>query len=103
MALTLTQGVDHVFPRSRRARESEPAKLRLLNGFELARGRRPITLPMSGQRLVAFLALTDRLALRGYVAGTLWPEASEEHAAASLRSGLWRLHQLVPDLVSCTL
>jgi DNA-binding SARP family transcriptional activator len=102
MALTLTRSVDHAFPRSRPARESESPKLRLLNGFHLALDRRVIELPMSAQRLVAFLALTDRLALRGYVAGTLWPEASEEHAAASLRSVLWRLHQLAPDLVNST-
>lgn len=47
---------------------------------------------MSAQRLLAFLALHPRPLLRPYVAGTLWPETSEERAHASLRSALWRLH-----------
>jgi DNA-binding SARP family transcriptional activator len=68
-------------------------RLRLLNGFELSCGGAPVALPMSTQRLVALLAVCFRPLLRGYVAGTLWPEVSEERAHASLRSALWRIHR----------
>ena len=47
----------------------------------------------SGQRLLALLALQGRPLERLWVAGTLWMDASEERAGASLRSALWRLPQ----------
>ena len=47
----------------------------------------------SGQRLLALLALQERPLERLWVAGTLWMDASEERAGASLRSALWRLPQ----------
>lgn len=54
---------------------------------------------MSAQRLVCFLALHDGLLLRQHVAGSLWGNTTEHHAAGSLRSALWRLghptHQVV--------
>ena len=37
--------------------------------------------------------------LRSYVAGTLWPESTEEAAAGNLRTALWRLGQAAPNLV----
>lgn len=37
------------------------------------------------------LAIADRAIARANIAGTLWPEASEAHAQASLRSALTRL------------
>jgi DNA-binding SARP family transcriptional activator len=57
---------------------------------------------MSAQRLLAFLALHPRPLLRPLVAGTLWPETTEERAHASLRSALWRLHRLGDGLVDVT-
>ena len=39
---------------------SAAVRLRLLNAFELVRDGEPVPLPMSGQRVVAFLALHDR-------------------------------------------
>ena len=54
---------------------------------------------MSAQRLIALLAMGARPVLRPYAAGTLWPEASEEHAHASLRSALWRLHHVRSGIV----
>jgi len=68
-------------------------QLTLLTRFELACDGSVVPLPMSAQRLLAFLALHTRPLLRPYVAGTLWPETSEERAHASLRSALWRLHR----------
>jgi DNA-binding SARP family transcriptional activator len=50
----------------------------------------PVLVP-GAQRLLAFLALRDRVVSRSVVAGTLWPDASEMHAYASLRSAIGRL------------
>ena len=66
-------------------------RLTLLDGFELMCGGKPLPLPRSSQRLVAFLALHDRPLLRLYVAGVLWLDSSEERSCANLRSALWRL------------
>lgn len=80
----------------------EVVRLTLLRAFEVRRGGRVIELPLSAQRLVAFLALHDRPLRRGYVAGTLWSEVTEERAAGNLRSALWRLRQPGADLVEAT-
>jgi DNA-binding SARP family transcriptional activator len=70
-----------------------PAILVLLDGFELRCQTEPVRLPMTAQRLLAFLALHDRPVPRSHVAGALWMDATEEHATASLRSVLWRLRR----------
>lgn len=80
----------------------EVVRLSLLRAFEVRRGGRVIDLPLSAQRLVAFLALHHRPLRRGYVAGTLWPDVTEERAAGNLRSALWRLRQPGVDLVEAT-
>ena len=72
----------------------------LVGGFELSLNGRLVGLSLPAQRLMAFLALNDRPASRPYVAGALWPETSEEQAAGSLRSAMWRLRQEDPRLVS---
>jgi len=59
-------------------------------------------LPHGSQRLLAFLALRDRAVTRTAIAGTLWPEASEEHAHASLRSALSRLNEIERTVVRVT-
>jgi DNA-binding SARP family transcriptional activator len=61
-----------------------------------------VPLPMTAQRLLAFLALQERPLVRVYVAGCLWPDASEAHASANLRSTLWRLHQPGCHLVNAS-
>jgi DNA-binding SARP family transcriptional activator len=76
------------------------AHLRLLGGFELRIGTRPVLLSLGPQRLLAYLALHARPATRSCVAGTLWPEAAEERAAANLRSTLWRIRRTRLPLVS---
>jgi DNA-binding SARP family transcriptional activator len=78
-------------------------RVTLLDGFGIHRGTGvPPTavgeIPHGVQRLVAHLCLCGRPS-RSAIAGLLWPEVSEEHAHASLRSALWRLHKVVPDLV----
>jgi DNA-binding SARP family transcriptional activator len=74
-------------------------RLTLLSGFELGLDGRQVSLAPSGQRLVAFLALQDRWIPRSLCAGTLWPDSPEVHAAANLRSVLWRLNLAQHPLV----
>lgn len=69
----------------------------LLGSFRLAVGGEPVVLPMSAQRVVVFLVLHEGLLLRHHVAGSLWPDTTEQHASGSLRSALWRLgHPTLP-------
>jgi len=68
-------------------------RLSLLDSFQLTCDGVDVPLPLSAQRLLAFLALHPRPLLRGYIAGGLWPDTSEERAHASLRSALWRLRR----------
>jgi DNA-binding SARP family transcriptional activator len=83
--------------RRRRAAVPAPApplRLQLLDSFALVRGDEAVALPPSVQRLVAFVTIHDRPLLRQYVAGSLWPETTEQAAGANLRSALWRLNHL---------
>lgn len=66
-------------------------RLSLLRGFQLVCRGRPVDLPLSAQRPLAFLALQRRPVLRTYVAGSLWPDVPEGRAQANLRSALWRV------------
>jgi len=66
----------------------------LLGTFRLSVGAVPVTLPVGSQHLLAFLALRERAVTRSAIAGTLWPEVSEAHALASLRSALSRLDEV---------
>lgn len=77
-------------------------RLALLEAFELSSDGKPVPVPLSAQRLLAFLALQDRPLLRLYVAGVLWPDAPEERSSASLRSALWRLHRPGCQLVNAS-
>ena len=56
-------------------------------------------LPGGSQRLLAFLALRERSVMRSAAAGTLWPEASEDHAHASLRSAISRLTLIAHEAI----
>jgi DNA-binding SARP family transcriptional activator len=70
-------------------------------GFSAADGSRPL-LSGGSQRLLAFLALRSEAVTRGAAAGSLWPEASGDHAASSLRSALTRLGSSTRDAVAVT-
>jgi DNA-binding SARP family transcriptional activator len=63
----------------------------LLGGFDLRVDGQIVALPMAARRLLSFLALHEKPLLRVYVAGSLWPESEERHAAGSLRSALFKL------------
>jgi DNA-binding SARP family transcriptional activator len=77
------------------------AVLGLLGGFELEIDGTPVVVPASAQRLLAFLAFRDRPVGRSYVAGTLWLYSTDDRAARSLRSLLWRLSRIGFPLVEC--
>jgi DNA-binding SARP family transcriptional activator len=68
-------------------------RLHLLSGFLVTVAGVAVQLPESVQRLVAFLAVHERPLRRAFVAASLWIDATEEHAMASLRSALWRLRR----------
>ncbi|MER8038237.1 AfsR/SARP family transcriptional regulator [Streptomyces hydrogenans] len=76
------------------------AQLRLLGRFRLECGSRSIELCRNGQRLLALLSLRESLP-RTVLAGTLWPEVTEEHARGSLRTTLWKLPRGELPLVRC--
>ncbi|MCZ4512471.1 BTAD domain-containing putative transcriptional regulator [Streptomyces sp. ActVer] len=66
-------------------------RLQLLGRFRLEHDG-PVEVSASARRLLAYLGLY-RHATRTVLAGTLWPEVSEERAHGSLRTTLWRLHR----------
>lgn len=79
--------------------ECAPLSLTLLGGFTLTAGGVAVDLPVRPQRAVALLALGGRTS-RSRVAGTLWPETSENRALASLRTAIWRINRVAEGLVS---
>lgn len=79
-----------------------PLTLALLSAFEARRSGHIIDLPHAAQRVIAFLALHDRPVQRAHVAGTLWIDASDEHAQAALRTTLWRIRRHARDLIDST-
>jgi len=76
--------------------------LTLLDAFEFSWDGSTVELPTPAQRLLAYLALEDRPLHRVYVAGALWLNSTEAHAAGSLRSALWRIRRLGYELVEET-
>jgi SARP family transcriptional regulator, regulator of embCAB operon len=80
--------------------DSTGLEVRVLGTFRFwARGSALPAVPGGSQRLLALLGLRDRALMRASVAGTLWPESSEEHAYSSLRSALGRLSRMTRDAV----
>jgi DNA-binding SARP family transcriptional activator len=73
--------------------------LRLLDGFQLFCDGRLLSVPLSAQRTLAFLALHELPLRRIHVAGVLWPDVPESAANGSLRSSIWRLRRLDCDLL----
>jgi DNA-binding SARP family transcriptional activator len=74
-------------------REAPVAVLCLLNAFTLRVDSEPVALPLPAQRVLAFVALSERPVMRSAVAARLWLDGTEEHALGSLRSALWRLRR----------
>lgn len=68
-------------------------RVSLLGQFRLSLpGTSDVALSRGAQRVLALLALRKRTLKRSVVAGTLWPDASQERANTSLRAALCRLH-----------
>lgn len=77
--------------------------LSLLGEFRLGLpGAHHVPVSMGAQRLLVLLALRNRPVKRSVVAGTLWPEASQDRAYAALRAALARLHHVSRDVVKTT-
>jgi SARP family transcriptional regulator, regulator of embCAB operon len=88
---------------NRRSESGIDCAVSVLGGFSFVVDGRPRrSLPHGSQRLLAFLALRDRAVTRIAAAGALWPEASEEHAFASLRSAISRLNGMKRIVVRVT-
>lgn len=86
----------------RESREEGAVRVGLLQGFELYVRGQAVSLPLSAQRVLAFLALHDRPLQRLYVAGSLWLNSTDAKAGASLRTALWRLRTPSLRLVEAT-
>src|SRR5688500_225699 len=75
----------------------------MLGGFAFTVGGEVLLgISAGSQRLLAFLAVRDRAMPRAQVAGTLWPESTDEHAGASLRAAISRLGGAPRDAVNVT-
>ena len=61
-----------------------------------------VRLPGASQRLLAFLALRNRTMTRIATAGALWPNVTDAHAYASLRSAISRLAKITRDAIRVT-
>jgi DNA-binding SARP family transcriptional activator len=82
----------------------EPVQIKieisLLGAFALKIGGETVArLSMGTQRVLAYLALHDRAVTRISMAGTMWPEVSDQSAGGSLRSALSRLNIPTRDAI----
>jgi DNA-binding SARP family transcriptional activator len=68
-------------------------QIQLLDSFGIRHDGEAVHLPMSAQRVIAFLAIRSHPMLRLHVAGSLWLDSPEERGFANLRSALWRIHR----------
>ncbi len=57
-----------------------------------------IPLPHQAQRVLAVLAVT-RVTSRSWIAGTLWPDTTEDRAHSSLRTAIWQIARASTDFV----
>jgi DNA-binding SARP family transcriptional activator len=79
------------------------AGVQVLGTFRFECGAAALPPVLGGsQRLLALLSLRDRALTRAGIAGTLWPDATGDHAFSSLRSALARLSRVTRDAVVVT-
>jgi DNA-binding SARP family transcriptional activator len=87
-------------PETTEPRGAAPAvRVKLLSGFEVLVDGEQVAVPWSAQRVVAYLALHDRLQPRSAVASALWLDLTDQRAAANLRTALWKLKELRDQLI----
>jgi DNA-binding SARP family transcriptional activator len=72
--------------------------LTLFDSWHLRRGGADVPLHRREQRLVALLALRGERP-RGYIAGVLWPESTEQRATGNLRAAVWRIDHEAPGIL----
>src|SRR5512147_217453 len=74
-------------------------QIRLLGQFDVRLdGKRIVISSRSGQSLFAYLAMTAGTPhRREKLAGTLWPDTSDENARKNLRQELWRVRKAIPS------
>jgi DNA-binding SARP family transcriptional activator len=72
-----------------------PAELHLIGSFAATIDGYVLDVKPCEQRVLAFIALQGRPVSRHLVAGTLWPELSDECALRRLRTGMWRCRQQI--------
>lgn len=75
-------------------------RLQLLGAWRLLRGGASICPGMRQQRLIAAVAIVGPCT-RSYLAGLLWPDATENHAKSSLRVGIHLASTQIPGLLVC--
>ncbi|GAA3536927.1 hypothetical protein GCM10022235_00470 [Kribbella ginsengisoli] len=76
--------------------------LHLLPQLGVAVGEGAVPICSRAERVLAFLAIHSGRARRVTVAGTLWPDTTEERALSSLRTAVWNLSRLNVPLVQVT-
>jgi SARP family transcriptional regulator, regulator of embCAB operon len=74
----------------------------VLGGFRLSLGKSIVRVPGASQRVLAFLALHGGVVKRATIASTLWPDASESHAYANLRTALARLQSTARNALAAS-
>lgn len=79
---------------------ASPIEISLLGAFTI-RIEGEIAGPLSAgtQRILAYLAIHERSVTRLAMAGTMWPDVTEQHAGGSLRSALSRLDKPTKDSI----
>jgi len=78
----------------------EPVRIELLGSWSFTGVGRDGATPLVVRRLVTYLALRGP-ATREQVAATLWPDATACKSSGSLRTALWRVRAMHPQLVEC--
>lgn len=76
----------------------EEAAISVLGAFEVAVNGCQVGLALREMRLLALLTLTGT-SRRDFISGTLWPETTQERAAASLRVAVHNIRRVMPDLL----
>jgi DNA-binding SARP family transcriptional activator len=73
--------------------------LRVLGHFSLLIDGARRELPVQAQKVIAFLALHAGPQPRERVAGRVWSDADLKHCKGSLRTALWQVRRVSPNLV----
>lgn len=74
-------------------------RMNLVEEFALLAGGRQLPILHVAERVLCCLALANRPVARSRLAGTLWPDSTDDGASKSLRTALWRVRQVHCSLV----